>query len=162
MAQISLCDVSHDNWRATLGLTVHPEQQRFIADYVPIAAIALAKAYIRPGGLVWVPFAIYADQQLVGFIELACEPDSCQRYWLYHFFIDQAYQGKGYGKAALDVFVQTVQARYPRCQQVNLTVHPENTCAQHVYMSVGFRPTGAEQDGEPVYTLQLVDRSKSD
>lgn len=70
MAQISLCGVSHDNWRATLGLTVHPEQQRFIADYVPIAAIALAKAYIRPGGLVWVPFAIYADQQLVGFLVL--------------------------------------------------------------------------------------------
>jgi diamine N-acetyltransferase len=162
VAHISLRDVSHDNWRETLGLRVHPDQQRFIADYVPIAAIALAKAYIRPGGLVWVPFAIYADQHLVGFIELAYEPDSRQQYWVYHFFIDQAYQGKGYGKAALHVFVQTVQARYPGCQQINLTVHPENSCAQHVYTSLGFRPTGAEQDGEPVYTLQVVDTSNID
>jgi diamine N-acetyltransferase len=162
MAQISLRDVSRENWRDTLGLTVHPHQQRFIADYVPIAALALAKAYIRPGGLLWAPFAIYADQQLVGFIELACDPDSRQRYWVYHFFIDRAYQGKGYGKDALQVFIQTVQARYPSCQQINLTVHPENSGAQHVYTSVGFRPTGAEQDGEPVYTLQLVDSSKSD
>jgi diamine N-acetyltransferase len=162
VAQISLRDVSHDNWRETLGLTVHPDQQRFIADYAPIAAIALAKAYIRPGGLVWAPFAIYADQHLVGFIELACDPASRQRYWVYHFFIDQAYQGKGYGKAALDVFVQTVQSRYPRCQQINLTIHPENSCAQHVYTSVGFRPTGVEQNGEPVYALQLVERSTSD
>ena len=56
MKVLSIQEVTRENWRTTLGLTVFPEQQRFIADYVPIAAIALAKAYIRPGGLVWVPF----------------------------------------------------------------------------------------------------------
>ncbi len=56
MKVLSIQEVTRENWRATLDLTVFPEQQRFIADYVPIAAIALAKAYIRPGGLVWVHF----------------------------------------------------------------------------------------------------------
>ena len=51
---------------ATLGLEVHPEQQRFIADHTPIAAIVLAKAYIRPDGLMWVPYAIYVDAEIVG------------------------------------------------------------------------------------------------
>jgi len=72
-----LWPATHANWRATLSLAVHPEQQRFIADYTPIAAIALAKAYIRLDGLVWLPYAIYADAEIVGLIELAYEPDSC-------------------------------------------------------------------------------------
>src|SRR5436309_9461958 len=105
MSAISLDEISEQSWRATLQLAVHPEQQRFIADYVPIAAIALAKAFIRPGGLVWVPYAIYADRDMVGFIELAYELNSPARYWVYHFFIDQTQQGKGYGKAALQAFI---------------------------------------------------------
>jgi diamine N-acetyltransferase len=43
---LTLREVTEENWRATLDLAVHPEQQRFITDYVPLAAIALAKAYI--------------------------------------------------------------------------------------------------------------------
>jgi diamine N-acetyltransferase len=70
---LSLQEVTRENWRTALSLTVFPEQQRFIADYVPIAAIALAKAYIRPGGLVWVPYVFYANDQMVGFTELACQ-----------------------------------------------------------------------------------------
>ena len=70
MKGLSLQEVTRENWRDTLSLNVFPEQQRFIADYVPIAAIALAKAYIRPGGLVWVPYAFYAKAEMVGFTEV--------------------------------------------------------------------------------------------
>jgi diamine N-acetyltransferase len=157
MASISLRVVSEDNWRATLHLAVHPDQQRFIADYVPIAAIALAKAFIRPGGLVWEPYAIYAESDMVGLIELAYEPNSPARYWVYHFFIDHTQQGKGYGKAALQRFIALVTKQHPYCEQIKLTVHPENRRAQSVYTSVGFRPTGEEQDDEPVYALRVRD-----
>ena len=47
MPSITLRDITRDNWRATLALTVHPEQQHFIADYTPIAAIALAEVMAR-------------------------------------------------------------------------------------------------------------------
>jgi len=57
--ELTMQEVTRENWRATLGLAVFPEQQRFIADSVPIAAIVLAKAYIRPEGLVWIPYAFY-------------------------------------------------------------------------------------------------------
>lgn len=70
MNELSLQEVTRENWRATLSLAVLPEQQLFIADYTPIAAIALAKAYIRPAGLLWVPYAFYADAEMVGFTEL--------------------------------------------------------------------------------------------
>ncbi|SRR5258706_1958234 len=161
MTAILLREVAAENWRATLHLTVHPDQQRFIADYVPIAAIALAKAFVRPSGLVWLPYAIYADGDIIGLIELAYEPDSPARYWVYHFFIDQAQQGKGYGKAALQAFIQLVIEQHPRCRQINLTVHPENRRAQSLYTSAGFRPTGAEQDGEPVYVLRVREEPAS-
>jgi len=157
MASISLYQVSEVNWRATLQLAVHPDQQRFIADYVPIAAIALAKAFIRPGGLIWIPYAIYADGQMVGLIELAYERNSAAHYWIYHFFIDQVQQGKGYGKAALQAFIVLVKEQHPNCQQLKLTVHPENSRARSLYTSVGFRPTGAQQDDEPVYMLRVRD-----
>ena len=150
-----LSEVTHANWRETLKLTVHPEQQRFVADYVPIAAIALAKAYIRPGGLVWTPYAFYTETDMVGFAVLAYEPESSENYWLRHFFIDQRYQGKGYGKQALRLFLEFVKDNHARCQALQLTVHPENFHAQRLYKSLGFQPTGAEVDEEPVYKLTL-------
>jgi diamine N-acetyltransferase len=135
---------------------VHPSQQRFIADYFPVAAIALAKAYIRPGRLVWVPYAIYADQDMVGFTELAYEPESRDPYWIYHFFIDRAHQRKGYGKQALRALIGLVKESHPFCEHLRLSVHPDNTVAQHLYTSVGFRPTGEMLDNsERVYNLVM-------
>lgn len=155
MNELSLREVTQENWRATLGLAVFPEQQRFIADYVSIAAIALAKAYIRPGGLVWVPYAFYAATEMVGFTELAYEPGSPDNYWIFHFFIDHHYQGRGYGTQALGLFLQFIRGHHPQCQALHLTVHPENAHARHLYTRAGFRPTGAVFGGEPVYQLSL-------
>ncbi len=155
MEGLSIREVTQENWRAALRLAVHPEQQRFIADHVPIAAIALAKAYIRPAGLVWVPYAFYRDTEMIGFTELAYEPDSKDNYWIFHFFIDHHYQGQGYGKKGLELFLQYIKDHYPECQALQLTVHPENHRAQHLYTGAGFRPTDKVLDGEPVYTLAL-------
>jgi diamine N-acetyltransferase len=150
-------EVTRENWHAALRLAVHPEQQRFIADHAPIAAIALAKAYIRPGGLVWIPYAFYLNTEMVGFTELAYEPGSQENYWIFHFFIDRHYQGQGYGKKALHLFLQIIKDHHPLCQSIQLTVHPENQRAQHLYTSAGFRPTGATLEGEPVYRLAFSD-----
>lgn len=155
MKSLSIQEVTRENWRTSLDLTVFPEQQRFIADYVPIAAIALAKAYIRPGGLVWVPYAFYANGEMVGFTELAYEPGSLDNYWIFHFFIDHHYQGQGYGKEALRLFLQFIRDHHPQCQALQLTVHPENEHAQRLYIGVGFQPTGATLSDEPVYQLSF-------
>jgi diamine N-acetyltransferase len=155
MPSILLQPITPENWRATLSLAVHPEQQRFVADHTPIAAIVLAKAYIRPDGLVWVPYAIYADAEIVGLIALAYAPGSRDQYWVYHFFIDQSHQGKGYGKVAFQAFMQMIRDLHPHCGQINLTVHPENSHAQQLYASLGFQPDGRELWGEPVYSLPL-------
>jgi diamine N-acetyltransferase len=153
--EIHIREVTRKNWRETLQLAVRPEQQRFVADYAPIAAIALAKAYIRPDRAIWTPYAIYADVTMVGFLALAYEPDTADQYWLFHFFIDQRYQGRGYGKVALQRFIEMVRREYPQCQMLQLVVHPENERAQRLYTAAGFRPTGTERWGEPVYQLAM-------
>jgi diamine N-acetyltransferase len=153
---LTIREITRENWRATLGLAVFPEQQRFIADNVPIAAIALAKAYIRPTGLIWVPYAFYAGAEMVGFIELAYEPESVDNYWIFHFFIDRHYQRRGYGKEALRLFLQFIRDHHPQCQALQLTVHPENEHAQRLYIGVGFQPTGTTLDDEPIYRLSFM------
>ena len=157
MNRLTLRDITRANVQAAFRLGVAPEQQRFIADYAPIAAIALAKAYVHTFGFQWIPYAIYREDEMVGFVALAYEDSAEKRsiYWVFHFFIDARYQGQRYGREALELLIQEVKAREPACQVIQLTVHPENTQAQHVYMQVGFRPTGEVLDGEPLYRLTL-------
>lgn len=95
---------------------------------------------------------------MVGFVELAYEPDIPDEYWVFHFFIDQRYQGHGYGRAALLQFIELVKREHPACHLLQLVVHPENHRAQHLYVAAGFRPTGTMRWEEPIYQLAL--RSK--
>ncbi len=155
MPEITIREVTRDNWQAALRLAVYPEQQRFIADYTPIAAIALAKAYIRPGGLTWIPYAFYVDTTMIGFAELACEPGSAENYWLFHFFIDSHFQGQGYGKQALQTLLHFIKAYFVESRALCITVHPENERAIRLYTTAGFQATGEERWGEPVYRFNL-------
>jgi diamine N-acetyltransferase len=147
--------VTRDTWQESLRLAVLPEQQRFVADYAPIAAIGLAKAYVRPGGLLWLPYAFHVDSVMVGFADVACEPDRSPSCWIFHFFIDSRYQRQGYGTQALRQLVEVIGARFPECRSVHVTVHPENEQAKRLYTAAGFEPSGREIDGEPIYDLQL-------
>jgi diamine N-acetyltransferase len=136
-------------------LSVRPDQQRFVADYAPIAAIVLAKSFVRPEGFVWAPYGIYVGAALAGMLALAYEPGSADKYWIYHFFIDQAHQGRAYGRRALQALIELLRDTYPACRQIQLTVHPANLPAQRLYAGAGFQPTGEIIDGEPVYRLEL-------
>jgi diamine N-acetyltransferase len=160
--RVSLCEVTDENWREALALAVHPKQQRFVADHAPIAAIALAKAYIRPGGARFFPYAIYAGATMTGFLVLAYTPGSADDYWMFHFFIDQRYQGRGYGRAALVQLTELVKSKYPKCRTLKLVVHPENHAAHHLYRGAGFRPTGELRWGEPVFQLGLGGDSRGE
>jgi diamine N-acetyltransferase len=153
--EISLEHVTATNWRATLPLGVHPEQQRFVADYAPIAAIALAKAYVRAGNKTWIPLLFRAGDVPVGFCALAVRPGDLDECWLFHFFIDRGSQGQGLGRAAMLALLEHIRELPGPVKDIVLTVHPENLPAQRLYRSVGFEPDGTEQDGEPVFRLRL-------
>jgi diamine N-acetyltransferase len=147
MNRVTIHRVTRANWRDTLLLTVRPDQQRFIAGYAPIAAIILSKAYVAEG-------------EMVGLAALAAEPRHTDQRWLFHFFIDERFQGRGYGRAALAALISWVREHHTSCQFLALTVHPENHVAQRLYIGMGFTPTGHERGGEPVYLLTLRERDE--
>lgn len=155
--RITVEEVTRANWREALTLAVAPEQQRFVAGVAPIAALGLAKAYIRPGELVWTPYVFIAHEtdtrQMVGFAMLATAPEPADAMYLLHFFIDQRFQGRGYGAESLRSLIVFAQVKYPRRRALALTVHPENVHAQRLYANAGFCPTGELVDGEPAYRL---------
>ena len=105
------------------------------------------------------PFAIYAEDKLVGFCMFAFDPeaeDEEDRYWIWRFMIDQAEQGKGYGKAALAEIIRYFEAH--GADRIFLSTEPENECGVHIYHQAGFVETGDIDDGEAVMKLTLSAR----
>jgi diamine N-acetyltransferase len=156
---ITFQPVTHQNWRETLTLVVDADQQSFVAGYAPIALVALAKAYVRPMGWEWLPYAIYADAAMVGFLELAFDPNNPEQCWLFHFFIDRQHQNKGYGKQAVQALITFVQVQFPACRMLLLTVHPDNQRAKDLYVAAGFVDTGKMAFDEPLYQYALSEKS---
>ncbi|MGG4492643.1 GNAT family N-acetyltransferase [Brevibacillus reuszeri] len=144
---ISLSPVTRDNWLEALELKVKPEQ----AGFVPSVAISLAKVHIKPDGdsVEYLPFAIYHEETMVGFMMHAFVEETTDMYWINGFLIDANYQGKGYGKAALQQMIAYITNRFSGCQEIRLTVYPDNHSAYKLYQNLGFEEIG-EWHGEEV------------
>lgn len=152
-APLRLVAIDALNWRDTLTVRVADDQLRFVAGHQPVALVVLAKAYVRPGGLAWEPLAVVRGDRVVGVLALAHAPTHSE---LLHLAVDASQQGRGVGTAAVALVVAHVEATRPACGEVRLTVHPDNERAQRLYRRAGFRPTGEERDGEPVWAKQIT------
>ena len=56
----------------------------------------------------------------------------------------------------IDAVVDAVDRTQPMCRSVSVTAHPENVIALSLYLSAGFRRTGAMAGSEPVLELDLA------
>lgn len=153
MAEICIRLISSENWREALELSVHDEQQKFVASINPPVAIALAKAYIRPGGKVVEPYGIYNQNKMVGFFNLHYTPDSKDDYWLFHFFIDKRFQRNGLGSKTLNKLIRHINNNNPSCNRLNLTVHPENEAGRLFYLKFGFLEDNTMSFDEPTFSI---------
>lgn len=151
--KILLKPIDDTNREAVLKLTVREDQPFVAPNDVSLRQADEANAE-DPG--VARPFAIYADEKLVGFCMFAFDPeeeDPEDRYWLWRFMIDKSEQGKGYGQAALAEIIKYF--RDNGADQLWLSTEPENECGVHVYHKAGFKETGDIDDGEAVFALML-------
>ena len=151
--KIILKPIDDTNREAVLKLTVREDQPFVAPNDVSLRQADEANAE-DPG--VARPFAIYADEKLVGFCMFAFDPeeeDPDDRYWLWRFMIDKSEQGKGYGQAALAEIIKYF--RDNDADQLWLSTEPENECGVHVYHKAGFKETGDIDDGEAVFALML-------
>ena len=150
---ITLRPIDDTNREAVLALSVR-ENQPFVApNDVSLRQAAETEAE-APG--VARPFAIYADDTLVGFCMFAFDPedeDPEDRYYLWRFMIDQRYQDRGYGQAALGEIIRYFKEN--GADRLYLSTEPENERGIHVYHKAGFRETGVIDDGEAVLMRML-------
>lgn len=102
------------------------------------------------------PFAIYADDKLVGFTMFAFDlasNDPYDRYWLWRFMIDKRLQGNGYGSAALETILAYFQSH--GADHILLSTKESNTAALSLYHKYQFEETGEMNDDEIVLRLKL-------
>ena len=142
---INLKEINRENWRDIVDLKVHDEQLNFVASN----AFSLAQAKYETECM---PLAIYLDDKPVGFIMYVKPCIDHDDYWIYRLMIDKQYQGKGYGKNALQQVINIVKEDI-NYNKLFLSFEPENHGAKAMYENMGFKPTGDIIYGELVYVL---------
>jgi diamine N-acetyltransferase len=150
---VTLREVTDDNRAAVENLRVAPGQERFVATVTKsFADAAAAERY---------PFlrAIYAGDEPVGFLMVHQDDDPAAsfQHFLWRFLIDARHQGRGYGRAALDLLTAYVRSR-PGGDRLGTSAVPGDGSPIGFYQRYGFRPTGEVHDGEHVLELRLDER----
>ena len=151
--KLRLEKVNMDNWVPLVRLKVKRDQQSFVASNVG----SLATAYIATisGGYPQ-PFGIYLGDKPVGFLMFGYYPSleyakkyadegeetpyfMDKSYLIWRFMIDKRYQGKGYGKEAMQLALDYVRS-FPvgEAKYCWLSYEPENDVARNLYRSFGF------------------------
>jgi diamine N-acetyltransferase len=146
-ANITLRDITKDTLGDILKLKVAPEQEGFVASN----AVSIAQAHFEPE-IAWFR-AVYADEVPVGFVMLEDNPTTAE-YVLWRFMIDARFQGRGYGKRALELVIAHVRTR-PGARALLTSCVPGDGSPCPFYQKMGFVPTGDVDDGELVMRLDL-------
>jgi len=163
---ITLQPISENNFEDVLDLTaseefVAPNSYSLAESYCDLKeAIENGEQYTQRRYSI--PYAIADGETIVGFLKIGFEDGEDisaggEIYWLGRFMIDEKHQGKGYGKAAMKVFIDYVKSK-PHGHDVKYiytSVVPNNHIATKLYERVGFIKTGAQLDGEDLMKLVL-------
>lgn len=153
---VELKPVDRENWRAMVRLTTRPGQEHFVST----PAWSLAGCYVRKYGdqYEYSPMVICDADIVVGYVTLVCDPTSFDDYWIDDIVIDGIYQGRGYGRAAMNAVLELMQNRYSKCRVIRLTCFRGNETAAALYRSLGFEPTGEVDPmfNEPNWALTLT------
>jgi diamine N-acetyltransferase len=86
---------------------------------------------------------------------LSDKPEQAE-YVLWRFMIDTRYQGRGHGRAALELVIAHVKSR-PSATALYTSHVPGKGCPGPFYESMGFCYTGeGDEDGELIMKLDLT------
>ena len=150
MIEIKLVDES--SFQAVLDLKISEadERARFVAPNVR----SLADAWLyRENGDVF-PMAIYWNELVVGFLLLEIDKDEAE-YFIWRIMIGQQYQGRGYGRKALEVLIKKAQMD-SACNHIIADYVVGNEKMKHLLTSLGFQETGfIEENNEVAMRLDL-------
>ncbi|MEE1735552.1 GNAT family N-acetyltransferase [Streptomyces sp. BE147] len=151
---VTLRAITDLNRPAVLGLRVAAGQEGFV-DGVDRS---LRDAAEHPELAPW-PRAVHAGERPVGFVMLADgvaagNPDVPWPFYLWRMLIDGRFQGRGYGRAALDAAVAHLRSG-PDARELVTSVVPGEGSPLGFYLRYGFVETGEMFDHERVLRLAL-------
>ena len=142
---IHLIDIDPGNWR--LKLEVAESQKHYVAN----SAVMLARAYAYREQRSRA-FVIYDDETPVG-LGLYYDLPDLECYDLSQIFIDERYQGRGYGRAATKLILDAMK-QDSKFSKVDLCYIEGNDAAKTLYESFGFVEIDRDED-EIIMELQL-------
>ena len=134
---VTLKTINEDNYEECLNLRVSVDN----ADFVDPVAWSLAEAWVFYDDSR--PFAIYADDVMVGYVLMYIGEENHQ---IINFMIDSHFQKRGYGTAAAKLCIEYLR-KDCNASKISLPVEPENITAQRLWSSVGFKMTDDMEDG---------------
>ena len=143
---VHLVDITPDNWR--LKLQVSEAQKTYVAG----SAVLLARAYAYRE---WRSraFVVCDDETPVG-MGLYYDCPERNAYDFSQFFIDERYQGKGYGKAAAKAVLEAMR-QDGKYDKTVLCYIEGDEAARRLYESIGFVEIDRDED-EIIMELELV------
>jgi diamine N-acetyltransferase len=150
---VSLEPIDDSNRGLVEALGVSPIQEQFVAG----VADSLVEAVEEPGGRA-IYSAIYAEDIPVGFVMISDEVDGPGYIpqYLWRLLIDQRYQGRGYGAAALDLIVEYFQRR-PGVEVIRTSCGEGDGSPLGFYERYGFTRTGDRVfDDEILLRLEIA------
>ncbi|KAB3531290.1 GNAT family N-acetyltransferase [Alkaliphilus pronyensis] len=134
---VELRTINEHNYEECLNLSASVAN----ADFVDPVAWSLAEAWVFYNDSR--PFAIYADDMMVGYVLMYIGEENHQ---IINFMIDSRFQKRGYGVVAARLCVDYL-CKECKANKISLPVKPENIAAQRLWSRVGFEITDDLEDG---------------
>ena len=134
---IHLVDIDPGNWR--LKLEAAESQKHYVAN----SSVMLARAYAYREQRSRA-FVIYDDETPVG-MGLYYDLPDLDCYDLSQIFIDERYQGRGYGRAATKLILDAMK-QDGKYNKVDLCYIEGNDAAKKLYESFGFVEIDRDED----------------
>ena len=154
--------INRKNVGEILKLEVFDNQKRFVAPN----NISIIEAYlaITENNDVFT-FGIYNDDAPVGFLMIGFDVNSDDEgapkiakgnYNIWRFMIDKKFQGKGFGKKAMNLALEFINT-FPCgiAKYCWLSYESDNDVARQLYKSAGFVETG-EKDGDEIVAIMKL------
>lgn len=149
--KLELREITPSNWK-DIKIEVTEEQRRFVASITAIFARAYVYRNRRSAAL-----AIYSDGEPIGLLMQRDYEDDEGRLLciLDQFLIHRAFQGRGYGKAAMQLWLAGIRKAGIYCA-VQLCFIEGNYVAECLYKGLGFiRKPQCDDDEEFVMEYLL-------
>lgn len=147
---------SQDTLRPLAGLRVRDSQTTFVASNL----MTMAQSIFEPGSEIYGVWEQTTPVGLLAVIDMSHpdadldEGDDPDGIYIWRLMVDQAHQGRGHGRAALD-FAKSLARERGRSNLI-ISVVDEPGGAMPFYKEFGFHPTGRIVDGEVELALRLV------